>query len=75
MTNERRESTSDGPETVALVVRNINGEGVLFTEDGKEIGHQVKNEGHYWYKGHGTERECYFRATFRLKGMKDRAPE
>ena len=65
----------DKTDPIPLVVRNIDGNGVLFTEDGHEIGHQVKKDGHYWYNGHGAEREGFFRATFRLKGMKDQPPK
>ena len=61
-------------KVIPLVVRDIDGEGVLFTEDGHEIGHQVKGEGHYWYKGHGAERKAYYRATFALFDMKDTPP-
>jgi hypothetical protein len=62
-------------EIVELVVRNIGGDGVIFTKDGKEVGHQVKHAGHYWYEGHGKDRKCYYRATFALDGMKDSGPE
>ena len=61
-------------DIVPLVVRNIDGEGVLFTVDGKEIGHQVKGEVHYWYKGHGAERKQFYRATFAMHDMKDKPP-
>ena len=61
-------------ETVPLVVRNVDGEGVLFTEDGKKIGHQVQNVGHYYYQGHGHERVTMFRATFIVGDMKRDVP-
>ena len=64
-----------GVETVELVVRNINGEGVLFTKDGKKIGHQVANVGHYFYQGHGAERVTTFRATFIVGEMKPDIPK
>lgn len=65
----------DGVETVELVVRNVNGEGVLFTKDGKKIGHQVAHVGHYFYQGHGPERVTTFRATFIVGEMKPDVPK
>ncbi len=61
-------------ERVELKVRNIDGEGVLFTEDGKMIGHQISHMGHYYYMGHGLERVKMFRATFRVDSMKSDVP-
>jgi hypothetical protein len=61
-------------ERVELKVRNINGEGVLFTEDGKMIGHQIAHMGHYYYMGHGPDRVKMFRATFRVDEMKSDVP-
>jgi len=59
---------------IELKVRNINGEGVLFTEDGQMIGHQIAHMGHYYYMGHGPERVKMFRATFRVDTMKSDVP-
>jgi len=59
---------------VELKVRNINGEGVLFTEDGQMIGHQIAHMGHYYYMGHGKERVKMYRATFRVDTMKSDVP-
>jgi len=64
----------DGIERVELVVRNINGEGVIFTRDGKMIGHQIAHMGHYYYQGHGPDRVKMFRATFRVDTMKSDVP-
>lgn len=64
----------DGVERVELKVRNINGEGVLFTESGDMIGHQIAHMGHYYYIGHGQERVKMFRATFRVDSMKSDPP-
>jgi hypothetical protein len=64
----------DDVERVELKVRNINGEGVLFTEDGKMIGHQIAHMGHYYYMGHGVDRVKMFRATFRVDDMKSDKP-
>lgn len=61
-------------ERVELIVRNIDGEGVLFTEDGRMIGHQIAHMGHYYYMGHGTDRVKMFRATFRVDSMKSDVP-
>ena len=61
-------------ERVELIVRNIGGEGVLFTEDGKMIGHQIAHMGHYYYMGHGDERVKMYRATFRVDSMKSDVP-
>ena len=59
---------------VELKVRNINGEGVLFTEDGQMIGHQIAHMGHYYYMGHGKDRVKMYRATFRVDTMKSDVP-
>lgn len=59
----------DGVKTVELKVRNIKGEGVLFTDDGRMIGHQVAQMGHYYYMGHGKDRVKMFRATFIVDNM------
>ena len=64
----------DGVETIKLIVRNIDGEGVLFTEDGKMIGHQISNMGFYYYSGHGSERVRMYRATFIVDEMKSDVP-
>ena len=64
----------DGVETLDLVVRNIGGEGVLFTRDGQMIGHQIAHMGHYYYQGHGKDRVKMFRATFRVDTMKSDVP-
>ena len=61
-------------QRVELKVRNINGEGVLFTEDGQMIGHQIAHMGHYYYMGHGKDRVKMFRATFRVDTMKSDVP-
>ena len=64
----------NGVGHVELKVRNIDGEGVLFTEDGRMIGHQIAHMGHYYYMGHGPERVKMFRATFRVDTMKSDVP-
>lgn len=64
----------DGIDVLGLVVRNINGEGVLFTRQGKIIGHQIAHMGHYYYKGHGPDRVKMFRATFCVDTMKSDIP-
>jgi len=64
----------DDVERVELKVRNINGEGVLFTDEGKMIGHQIAHMGHYYYIGHGMERVKMFRATFRVDSMRSDVP-
>jgi hypothetical protein len=66
--------TVDGVSHVELKVRNINGEGVLFTDDGQMIGHQIAHMGHYYYMGHGPDRVKMFRATFRVDSMKSDVP-
>jgi hypothetical protein len=53
----------------------VNGEGILFTEDGKKIGHQVEGVGHYYYQGHGEDRVTTFRATFIVGDMKPDLPK
>lgn len=65
----------DDIEHVNLKVRNIKGEGVLFTEDGQMIGHQVAHMSHYYYMGHGKDRVKMFRATFRVDSMKSDIPD
>ena len=64
----------DGVKKLDLVVRNIDGEGVLFTQDGEMIGHQIAHMGHYYYMGHGEDRVKMFRATFRVDSMKSDIP-
>lgn len=64
----------DGVQCIELIVRNINGEGVLFTRDGKMIGHQIAHMGHYYYQGHGKERIKMFRATFIVDTMPSDKP-
>jgi len=64
----------DGVKKLELVVRNIDGEGVLFTEAGDIIGHQIAHMGHYYYMGHGKDRVKMFRATFRVDSMKSDPP-
>ena len=64
----------EGVKKLELVVRNIDGEGVLFTETGEIIGHQVAHMGHYYYMGHGKDRVKMFRATFRVDSMKSDIP-
>ena len=64
----------EGAEPVELVVRNIDGEGVLFTKDGQMIGHQLAFMGHYYYIGHGAERVTMYRATFKVTHMQPDAP-
>ena len=76
--DKTRESLSpvklDTVETVELKVRNINGDGVLFTIDGKIIGHQIAHMGHYYYIGHNLDRVKMFRATFIVDNMKSDVP-
>lgn len=62
-------------ERIPLMVRNINGEGVLFTLDGKMIGHQVIEAGHYFYQGHVPNRVRMFRATFIVDAMPSDVPK
>ncbi len=64
----------DGVDRLKLIVRNIEGEGVLFTENGQMIGHQIAHMGHYYYMGHGEDRVKMFRATFRVDSMKSDIP-
>jgi hypothetical protein len=64
----------DDVDHVPLMVRNIEGEGVLFTADGKMIGHQIAHMGHYYYMGHGPDRVKMYRATFRVDSMKSDVP-
>jgi len=64
----------EGVERVPLKVRNIDGEGVLFTEDGKMIGHQIAFMGHYYYDGRPPNRKRMFRATFLVDTMKSDVP-
>lgn len=61
-------------ETLELKIRNINGEGVLFTKDGKMVGHQVAQFGHYYYKGTEPDRVKMFRATFVVDHMPSDMP-
>ncbi len=63
-----------GVKKLELVVRNIDGEGVLFTQAGIMIGHQIAHMGHYYYMGHGKDRVKMFRATFRVDSMKSDIP-
>ena len=65
----------EGVDHVKLLVRNINGEGVLFTESGRMIGHQIAHMGHYYYMGHGTARKKMYRATFMVDTMKSDIPK
>ena len=64
----------DGVKVVELVVRNIDGEGVIFSDNGEIIGHQVPHMGHYYYQGFGQDRVKMFRATFRVDSMKSDIP-
>jgi len=64
-----------GVETLDLVVRNVDGQGVLFTRDGKLLGYQVAHVGHYYYDGHKSERVKMYRATFVVQDMKPDVPE
>jgi hypothetical protein len=64
----------NGVKKLDLVVRNIDGEGVLFTQAGEIIGHQVAHMGHYYYMGHGRDRVKMFRATFRVDSMRSDIP-
>lgn len=64
----------DGTKRIELIVRNIEGEGILFTESGEMIGHQIAHMGHYYYMGHGVDRVKMFRATFRVDSMKSDTP-
>ncbi len=64
----------EGVERVELIVRNINGEGILFTEDGKMIGHQIGHMGHYYYVGEGKDRVKMYRASFLVDSMKSDVP-
>jgi len=64
-----------GVETLDLVVRNVDGQGVLFTRDGKLLGYQVAHVGHYYYDGHKSERVTMYRATFVVQDMKPDVPE
>lgn len=62
-------------DTLELAVRNNeDGEGVLFTRDGKLVGHQIAHMGFYYYLGHGKERVKMYRATFRVDSMKSDVP-
>jgi len=64
----------DGIKELDLVVRNIDGEGVLFTTTGEMIGQQISHMGHYYYQGHGKDRVKMFRATFLVDSMKSDIP-
>lgn len=64
----------EGVDHVQLKVRNIDGEGVLFTADGKMIGHQIAGMGFYYYIGHVPNRVKMYRATFRVDAMASDVP-
>jgi hypothetical protein len=64
----------EGVKQLDLVVRNIDGEGVLFTRAGEMIGQQISHMGHYYYIGHGKDRRKMFRATFLVDSMKSDIP-
>lgn len=66
--------TITGVEHVKLKVRNINGEGVLFAEDGRMIGHQIAYMGHYYYVGRPPNRKRMYRATFLVDAMESDVP-
>ncbi len=78
MNKEEREALEpikiEGVERVDVLVRNVGGEGVLFTKDGKMIGHQIAQMGHYYYIGHGRDRVKLYRASFRVDRMKSDVP-
>jgi hypothetical protein len=75
MSNEEFKAIEvNGVERVSLKVRNVKGEGVLFTEDGKMIGHQIAHMGHYYYMGHGKDRVKMYRATFLVDDMNSDSP-
>lgn len=65
----------DGVEQLELTIRNIDGEGVLFTQAGEIIGHQIASEGFYYYRGHGADRVKYYRATFKVDNMPSDPPK
>lgn len=68
-------TTVDDVKKVDLVIRNIDGEGVLFTRDeGKMIGQQLAHLGHYYYMGHGKDRKKFYRATFLVDNMPSDKP-
>ncbi len=58
-----------GIEHIKLKIRNINGEGVIFSADGKMIGHQIAHMGFYYYEGREPNRVKMYRATFRVDEM------
>ena len=64
----------DGVKPIELIVRNINGEGVLFTQDGQMIGHQIAHMGVYYYEGREPNRVKMYRATFLVNEMKSDVP-
>jgi hypothetical protein len=64
----------EGAETVDVIIRNINGEGVIFTTDGKVVGQQVADAGYYYYQGYGPNRKKYYRATFLVDVMPSDKP-
>ena len=64
----------EGTEHVQLMVRNINGEGVIFTSDGKIIGHQISHMGFYYYEGREPNRVKMYRATFLVDSMASDVP-
>ena len=73
--NEKLDAVEiEGIENIQLKVRNINGEGVLFTADGQIIGHQIAHMGHYYYVGHKKDRVKMFRATFLVDAMRSDIP-
>lgn len=65
----------NGIEHIKLKIRNINGEGVLFSQDGKMIGHQVAGMGFYYYVGHIPNRVKMYRATFLVDEMESDIPD
>ena len=77
--SERKLIEIEGVETLELVVRNVDGIGVLFTHDGKMVGHQVEKLSngqlcpHYYYDGHPPAPT--FRATFIVSNMKPDVPK
>jgi len=66
--------TIDGIDHIKLKIRNIDGEGVLFSQDGRMIGHQIAGMGFYYYVGHVPNRVKMYRATFLVDEMKSDVP-
>ena len=64
----------DGVETTELIVRFVNGEAVLFTDDGKLIRGQVPHFAHFWYTDEVPNRVGSLRTTIRLDCMTDETP-